>query len=452
MTHRTEHDSMGEVKVPADALYGAQTQRAIDNFQYSGRTMPEMFIRRLALIKAAAAEANLALDLLPKVKADAIISQALLVAAGEHLEHFPIDLFQTGSGTSTNMNMNEVLAKLAGNDVHPNDDVNQSQSSNDVIPTCLQVSAALELEERLLPALQRLAETVEQKANDTADLVKTGRTHLMDAMPITFGQELGAWAFQVRECIERFTGLMPRLRALPLGGTAVGTGVNCPPGFPDLAIAAITRWSGTRFHAVENRFARMAALDVAVECSSAMRGTAVVLMKVANDLRWMSSGPLAGLAEIELAPLQPGSSIMPGKVNPVVPEAVAMIAAEIMGNDVTVGIAGQSGNFQLNVMLPLVADKLLSGIGLLANACDGIGDTIAGFTVNEDNIRESLQLNPILVTALNSRIGYEAAAAIAKKAYAEKRPIIDVAVEETDIPRAELEALMDPVWLARPDS
>lgn len=451
MKHRIEHDSMGEVKVPAEALYGAQTQRAIDNFRFSSRTMPEMFIRRLALIKAAAAEANLALDLLPKVKADTIVSQALLVASGEHMGHFPIDVFQTGSGTSTNMNMNEVLARLAGNDVHPNDDVNLSQSSNDVIPTCLQVSTALEFEEVLLPALDLLAETIEQKAGDTSDIVKTGRTHLMDAMPITFGQELGGWAFQVRECIERFNDLMPRLRALPLGGTAVGTGVNCPPGFADLAIAAITRWSGSHFRAVENRFSRMAAQDVAVECSAAMRGTAVVLMKVANDLRWMSSGPLSGLGEIELAPLQPGSSIMPGKVNPVVPEAVAMIAAEIMGNDVTIGIAGQSGNFQLNVMLPLISYKLLSGTGLLANACDAIGDTIAGFSVNEDNINESLRLNPILVTALNSRIGYEAAAAIAKKAYAEKRPIIDVAEEETDIPRTELEELMDPVWLARPD-
>ncbi|MEX1237106.1 MAG: class II fumarate hydratase, partial [Pseudomonadales bacterium] len=366
MKHRIEHDSMGEVKVPAEALYGAQTQRAIDNFRFSSRTMPEMFIRRLALIKAAAAEANLALDLLPKVKADTIVSQALLVASGEHMDHFPIDVFQTGSGTSTNMNMNEVLARLAGNDVHPNDDVNLSQSSNDVIPTCLQVSTALEFEEVLLPALDLLAETIEQKAGDTSDIVKTGRTHLMDAMPITFGQELGGWAFQVRECIERFNDLMPRLRALPLGGTAVGTGVNCPPGFADLAIAAITRWSGSHFRAVENRFSRMAAQDVAVECSAAMRGTAVVLMKVANDLRWMSSGPLSGLGEIELAPLQPGSSIMPGKVNPVVPEAVAMIAAEIMGNDVTIGIAGQSGNFQLNVMLPLISDKLLSGTGLLA--------------------------------------------------------------------------------------
>jgi len=452
VAYRTEHDSMGEVEVPEKALYGAQTQRAVDNFKFSGRRMPAAFIRRLALIKSAAAGANGELGLLETGIVEAIVDAAGDIMAGRHLDQFPIDVFQTGSGTSTNMNMNEVLARLCGNDVHPNDDVNLSQSSNDVIPTCIQVSCALEIEECLLPAMKSFVDKVEGRAAQLTDVVKTGRTHLMDAMPVTMAQEVGTWAFQVKESAARTGDLLPRLKALPLGGTAVGTGVNCHADFPAAAIAGISRLAGSTFTACDNRFSRMAAQDVSVECSAALRSLAIVLAKVANDLRWMSSGPLAGLAEIELRALQPGSSIMPGKVNPVIPEAVAMIAAEIVGNDTSIGIAAQSGNFQLNVMLPLIADKLLSGIALLAPACDALADTICDFTVNRERIEQSLGLNPILVTALNSRIGYEAAARIAKRAYAEGRPIIDVAVEETDISREELARIMDPRNLAEPNA
>ncbi len=448
---RTEHDSMGEVRVPAAALYGAQTQRAVDNFRFSSRRMPAAFIQRLAIVKAAAATANEALELLAADPADRIRRAALAVAQGEHADQFPVDVFQTGSGTSTNMNMNEVLAHLAGGGVHPNDHVNMSQSSNDVIPTTLQVSAAVEIETSLLPSVSRAIGRIREKARDVDRIVKTGRTHLMDAMPVTLGQELETWAYQLEEGAARLTDLLPRLKALPLGGTAVGTGVNCPPEFPLLAIEEISRQCDVDFTPAENRFSRMAAQDVSLECSAALRGIAVTLTKVANDLRWMSSGPLAGLAEIELEALQPGSSIMPGKVNPVIPEAVAMIAADVIGNDATITAAAQSGNFQLNVMLPLVAEKLLGGIALLDRACDAIGTTIVGFRVNEARLSSVLGRNPILVTALNREIGYEAAAAIAKKAYAEGRSVVDVAEEETDLTREELERLMDPVKLAKPE-
>jgi fumarate hydratase class II len=441
---------MGEVSIPEGALYGPQTQRAIQNFRFSARVMPGAFLKNLALIKAATATANQSLGLLSDEKAAAIIDHALAIARGEHLNHFPIDVFQTGSGTSTNMNMNEVLANLAGSGVHPNDDVNLSQSSNDVIPTCIQVSAILEIEQTLVPAIRQMTGKINHQGEQFAATVKTGRTHLMDAMPVTLQQELDTWSFQLTECVDRLEGLMPRLRALPLGGTAVGTGVNCHADFPARAIAEISKLSGSQFSSAPNKMSRMASQDVSVECSSALRSLAIVLMKVANDLRWMSSGPLAGLSEIELEPLQPGSSIMPGKVNPVVPEAVCMIAAEVMGSDVSIGIAGQSGNFQLNVMLPLIADKLLTNISLCARACDALGDTVAGFKVNRKNIESTLGRNPMLVTALTGRIGYEAAAAIAKKAYAEGRSIVDVAEEETELARSELDALLDPAKLARP--
>lgn len=449
MKYRVEKDSMGEVQVPEDALYGAQTTRAAMNFSFSERRLPARFLQRLALIKAAAASANRRIGVLPDDKAERIMASALQIADGAYLDQFPLDVFQTGSGTSTNMNMNEVIARLAGEDVHPNDDVNRSQSSNDVIPTCIQLSTALELEADLLPATERLAGVISARSEELRSVVKTGRTHLMDAMPITLGQELGAWAFQVDECGNRLHDLLPRLKALPLGGTAVGTGVNCPADFPAAAIATISSLTGFEFSAAENRFARMAGQDVAAECSACLRSLSVVLTKIANDLRWMSSGPQAGLAEIELRALQPGSSIMPGKVNPVIPEAVVMIGAEVMGNDVTVAQAAQSGNFQLNVMLPLIAEKLLTGIGLLARACDSLCGTVADFTVNEAHLSELLRRNPILVTALNSRIGYDKAAVIAKRAYAEQRDVIDVAEEETDIPRRELERLLDPAGLTR---
>ncbi|MFT7218886.1 MAG: fumarate hydratase class II [Candidatus Azotimanducaceae bacterium] len=451
VSHRIEHDSMGQIEVPSGALYGAQTQRAIQNFNFSGRAMPNTFIQRLALIKAAAALTNQSIGSLSSDKASAIVKHALRIAEGEFMEHFPLDVFQTGSGTSTNMNMNEVLATLSGEGVHPIDDVNQSQSSNDVIPTCIQVSVALELEQTLIPAIRGVQENAGRQGRALASVVKTGRTHLMDAMPVTFQQELDTWAFQFGECVDRLESVMARLRALPLGGTAVGTGVNCHPDFPQRAIAEISRLTNSEFFVAENKMSRMAAQDVSVECSAGLRSLAIVLMKVSNDLRWMSSGPLAGLSEIELTALQPGSSIMPGKVNPVVPEAVCMIAAEVIGSDVTVGVAGQSGNFQLNVMLPLIADKLLTNIALCTRACDALGDTVADFKVNKTNIEHSLQRNPILVTALNSKIGYEAAAAIAKQAYSEGRSIIDIAEEATDLSRSELAVLLDPANLTHPE-
>ena len=450
MEYRIEKDSMGEVSVPTEALYGAQTQRAVDNFRFSDRRMPAGFIRCLALIKAAAATSNGVLGQLSETTVEAIAKSAMRIVAGEFPDQFPVDVFQTGSATSTNMNMNEVIGKLAG--AHPNDDVNRSQSSNDVIPTCIQVSATVALVEDLLPALALFESRVSARAVELDRIVKTGRTHLMDAMPLTFGQEFSAFVFQIRECRDRIDDLMPRLTALPIGGTAVGTGVNCPPGFPEQVIAEISRLTGIAFTPAENRFTRIAGQDIALECSSTLKSLAVVLVKIANDIRWMSSGPLAGLAEISLKPLQPGSSIMPGKVNPVIPEAVAMIGAEVVGNDTTISIAAQSGNFQLNVMLPLIAEKLLTGIGLMARATEAMAQTISDLTVNEAVVERSLNLNPILVTALNDRLGYEAAAAIAKKAYASKRPIIDVAIEETKLSRSELEELLDPRRLANPES
>ncbi|MEX2489361.1 MAG: class II fumarate hydratase [Pseudomonadales bacterium] len=454
MAYRTEHDSMGEIRVPVDARYGAQTQRAVENFQFSQRRMPLNFIYRLALIKASAARANQQLGLISEQVANAIVRACESVVAGEQDDQFPVDVFQTGSGTSTNMNMNEVLASLAseslGEPVHPNDIVNMSQSSNDVIPSAIHVSASLDIELDLIPATERLQAAITAKGKELGNIVKTGRTHLMDAMPLTFGQELSGWAWQVEETRDRLGDLLKRLRALPLGGTAIGTGVNCDPAFPGLAVSTLNEMCDAQFSISKNSFSRMAGQENAVECASCLKALAVTLMKVSNDLRWMSSGPLAGLGEIELKPLQPGSSIMPGKVNPVIPEAVTMVCAEIIGNDATVTVGAQSGNFQLNVMLPIIAEKLLSGIMLLARASDAIADTITGFSVNKSRINEILDRNPILVTGLNTRIGYEKAAVIAKRAYAEGRPVIDVALEETDLSEADLKGLMDPAKLAHP--
>ncbi|MCB1679248.1 MAG: class II fumarate hydratase [Halioglobus sp.] len=451
MTFRTERDSMGEVQVPGDALYGAQTQRAVDNFRIGTRRMPEGFITCLAQLKAAAARANRECGVLAADIAEALEQCAAAVAAGGHADQFPVSVFQTGSGTSTNMNMNEVLARLAaarcGRQVHPNDHVNCSQSSNDVIPSTIQVSAAVALEERLLPALRQLAAGIGTRAEELRTVTKTGRTHLMDAMPLTFGQELGAWVSQLHECEARFSDLQPRLRALPIGGSAVGTGVNVPDGFAAALVAQLTQLLGQPFTVADNAFARMAGQDVALECSACLRALATVLAKINSDLRWMSSGPLAGLAEIRLEPLQPGSSIMPGKVNPVLPEAVLMVVAEITGNDAALALAAQSGNFQLNVMLPLIADKLLGGCDLLAGACAATGRTVAGFSVNSEQVQRALASNPILVTALNAQIGYEAAAAIAKRAYAEGRAVLDVAAQQTELSRETLEKLLDPYRL-----
>ncbi|HUG72393.1 MAG TPA: class II fumarate hydratase, partial [Steroidobacteraceae bacterium] len=361
--YRIERDSMGELQVPATALWGAQTQRAVQNFPISGRPMPRAFIRAVALIKAAAAQANAALGLLDAQVAGAIVKAADEVAAGSHDAHFPVDVFQTGSGTSTNMNANEVIAKLAarhlGRPVHANDEVNMAQSSNDVIPTAIHVSAALAWREQLLPSLQHLAGVLRRKEAEVGHIVKTGRTHLMDAMPVTFGQEIGAWRTQIEKGIERVAAVEARLLQLAQGGTAVGTGINAHPQFAARFCAELARATGIGFRPNSSLFEGIATQDTAVELSGQLKTVAVSLMKIANDLRWMNSGPLAGLGEIALPALQPGSSIMPGKVNPVIPEATAMVAAEVMGNDLSITVAGQSGSFQLNVMLPLVGYKLI---------------------------------------------------------------------------------------------
>ncbi|GAB4173276.1 MAG: class II fumarate hydratase [Wenzhouxiangellaceae bacterium] len=451
--YRVERDSMGELKVPVDALWGAQTQRAINNFPVSGQPMPERFIRALGRVKLACARANQSLGLLDDDKAEAIASAASKVINGEVSAHFPIDIYQTGSGTSTNMNANEVIARLArdagADGVHPNDHVNMSQSSNDVIPTTIRVAACLAVHEELLPALSHLLEVIERKARSLEDTVKTGRTHLMDAMPVTFAQELGAWGEQVRQAIARLQAALERQRQLPQGGTAVGTGINAPPEFGARVAAELARMTGFPFESAVNKFYGIATQDDSVELSGALRNYAVALMKIANDLRWMNSGPLAGLGEIELEALQPGSSIMPGKVNPVIPEAACMVAARVIGNDQTIVMAGQSGNFQLNVMLPLVGATLLESIEILANVSRLLADkAISGFRVREDRIKAALDRNPILITALNRVIGYEKGAAIAKQAYKEGRPIIDVAMEATGMRRDELEKLLDPLKLA----
>jgi fumarate hydratase class II len=450
---RIEHDSMGELQVPADALYGAQTQRAIDNFPVSGLCLPREFIRALGLIKAAAADVNVAAGHLKKNQAAAIRKAALAVAEGKHDAQFPIDIFQTGSGTSTNMNANEVIAHLAtaaGTKVHPNDHVNYGQSSNDVIPTAIHVSAALTVSGQLLPALKHLKKAIDKRARELRNTPKTGRTHLMDAMPITFGQELSGWSAQVGTAIERIEDALKRMRRLPQGGTAVGTGINADPKFGSAMAAQLKKLTGVKFESAENYFEGMAAQDAAVELSGQLKTLAVGLMKIANDLRWMNSGPLAGLGEIALPALQPGSSIMPGKVNPVIPEAVVMVAAQVIGNDAAITVAGQSGNFQLNVMLPLIAYDLLQSIGILANVSVLLADkAIAGFTVNKERVNQALAMNPILVTALNPVIGYEKGAATAKKAYKEHRPILDVALETTGLSKAELKQLLDPLALTK---
>ncbi|HEY9130835.1 MAG TPA: class II fumarate hydratase [Dyella sp.] len=450
---RIEHDSMGELKVPADALYGAQTQRAVDNFPISGLHLPRAFIRALGLIKAAAAEANLALGHVKKGQAAAIRKAALAVAEGDYDAHFPIDIFQTGSGTSTNMNANEVIAHVAGNagsKVHPNDHVNYGQSSNDVIPTAIHVSATLTASEQLLPALKHLRKTIDKRARELKSVPKTGRTHLMDAMPVTFGQELSGWAAQIGSSIERIEDSLKRMRRLPQGGTAVGTGINADPKFGTTLARELKKLTGVGFDSAENFFEGMAGQDAAVELSGQLKVLAVALMKIANDLRWMNSGPLAGLGEIELPALQPGSSIMPGKVNPVIPEATAMVAAQVIGNDAAITIGGQSGNFQLNVMLPMIAYNLLQSIEILANVSILLADkAIAGFKVNTARVKEALDKNPILVTALNPVIGYEKGAATAKQAYKEKRPIMDVALETTGLSKEELKRLLDPMTLTK---
>lgn len=449
MTFRTEKDSLGEVRVATDALYGAQTQRAVDNFPVSGLAMPRAFIRALGLIKACAAKTNASLGLLEADIAKVIQDNALEVAEGKYDQQFPVDVFQTGSGTSSNMNINEVLATLCSRElqqtVHANDHVNLGQSSNDVIPTAIHISAVQLLRVNLLPALDHLQDTIEHKAEDLNDVVKTGRTHLMDGMPVTLGQELSAWAAQIDAAKTAIHESLPRLCELAQGGTAVGTGVNAHADFAKTFAEELSTLTGISFTPANNFFAALSAPSAAVELSGKLKLLAVAIMKIANDLRWMNSGPLAGLGEIQLTALQPGSSIMPGKVNPVIPESAAMVAAQVMGNDAAITVAGQSGNFQLNVMLPLIAYNLLQSIELLANTANLLADkAIADFIVNEDKIAQSVQRNPILATALNPVIGYEQAAKIAKQAYADNRPIIDVAEEMTDLSRKELEKLLAP--------
>jgi fumarate hydratase class II len=450
--YRIERDTLGEVRVPADAMYGAQTQRAVDNFSISGLRLPGSFIRALARIKSTAAMVNAELGLLDADMAAVISDVAGEIATGKYYEQFPVDVFQTGSGTSTNMNANEVIARMAsirsGLAVHPNDHVNLGQSSNDVIPGAIHVSACLGLQNDLLPALEQLHATLASRAAGLSGIVKTGRTHLMDALPVRLDQELGAWRTQVEKGMQRITTGMQHLRQLALGGTAVGTGVNAHPEFGPRIAALISRETGIDFVINPDPFEGIATQDAAVEMSGQLKTLAVSLIKISNDLRWMNSGPLAGLGEITLPVIQPGSSIMPGKVNPVIPEAVAMACAQVIGNDMAITVAGQSGNFQLNTMLPLVAYNLLQSIKVLVGAVRALDrKAITGFSVNQKQLVRALSCNPLLVTALNPVIGYERGAAIARRALTEGRPVIDVAEEMTSLSHAELEILLDPAAL-----
>ena len=451
--YRTEKDSMGEIKVPVDALYKAQTQRAVNNFPVSGIPLPGEVISALGLIKKACARVNADLSQLDNVRADAIQKAAEKVISGAVDQHFPIDIFQTGSGTSSNMNANEVIATLASTKkcpVHPNDHVNMGQSSNDVFPSAIHVAGCIAIHEKLLPALQHLEQVIMEKGNSCADIVKTGRTHLMDAMPVTLGQEMSGWGSQIKNGRYRLQSSLTRLQKLAQGGTAVGTGINTTEDFGERVCRRLHDLTGIRFSQMDNLFEGLGTQDTAVETSGQLKVLAVSLMKIANDLRWMNSGPLAGLGEITLPALQPGSSIMPGKVNPVIPEAVAMACAQVIGNDNTITIAGQSGNFQLNVMLPLIAYNLLQSIDILSSSSLILADkAISGFSVNTDQIEQTLARNPILVTALNSVIGYELGAKIAKTAYLQKRPVIEVALELTDLDEVELKRLLDPALLTR---
>jgi fumarate hydratase class II len=452
---RTEHDSIGPVDIPADALWGAQTQRAIDNFPISGMPLPAKFIRALAQVKTACAQANMTLGVLPSALGEPIMQASREIAAGHYVDAFPIDVYQTGSGTSTNMNANEVIARLANDSllnsdlrIHPNDHVNMSQSSNDVIPTAIRISAVEAVKHELLPALDSLKQSIEDKAQALAGVTKTGRTHLMDAMPVRFDQTLMAYVDHLDGARLGIVQAVERMQALPQGGTAVGTGINAPEGFSAAFIAALNNETGGAYCSMPRSFAGLSAQDEPVALSAAFRSLAIVLTKISNDLRLMNSGPLAGFSEISLPDLQPGSSIMPGKVNPVVPEAVAMVAAQVQGFDMAVALAGQSGLFELNVMLPLIANNLLQSIQLLSNAMHLLADkAIAGFTVNHERIEAALGMNPILVTALNPVIGYELGAKIAKRAYAERRSVLSVALEMTELSEEELKRLLDPVLM-----
>ena len=452
--YRIESDSMGELQVPEDASYGAQTQRAILNFPVSGLSMPRSFLNALGLVKQSCARANRDLGAMDDAVCNAIVAVCDDVINGALDDQFPVDIFQTGSGTSTNMNANEVIAHLASQRasiaVHPNDHVNMSQSSNDVIPSCIHVSAAVSCLYDLIPSLDHLHTIIDKKAETVADVVTTGRTHLMDAMPVTLAQELSGWSAQVASGIARIKHASEGMQQLAIGGTAVGTGINAAEEFGHRVCHYLSKETDIDFTPAGNRFELMSSQDAAVALSGQLKTLAVSLMKIANDLRWMNSGPLAGIGEIALPALQPGSSIMPGKVNPVIPESVAMVCARVMGNDAAITIAGQSGNFQLNVMLPLIAYDLLQSVDILSSASRLLADkAIEGFSVNHDRINEALAKNPILVTALNREIGYELGAKIAKQAYAEGRAVIDVASELTDLSVEQLQRILSPAELTK---
>ena len=458
MKYRIEKDSMGEVQVPFDALWGAQTQRALENFKISGIKFAfpfgRSFIEALGVIKFAAAASNQKLKLLDSRKAKAIKIASKEVLSGVHDSQFPLDVFQTGSGTSTNMNANEVIANLASKKarikINANDDVNMSQSSNDVIPTAICISALLDTQRLLLPSLDSLIKVIDKKASSLTGQVKTGRTHLMDAMPIDFSQELSGWSSQLKAVEKSIISAAKEIAYLPQGGTAIGTGVNAHKDFGKIFASEVSKLTKLNVKTSTNYFKSLSAQDSAAQLSSCVKNLSLVLTKISNDLRWMNSGPLTGLGEIELEALQPGSSIMPGKVNPVIPEAVAMACADVIGNDVTVSIASQSGNFQLNVMLPVIAYNLLKSISLMSNSMPLLANkAIKTFKVNKKNIEKSLSMNPILVTALNREIGYEKAAHIAKKAYKEQRSIIDVAHEETGLSIKKLKILLNPAKLTK---
>ncbi|MFG3286282.1 class II fumarate hydratase [Streptomyces sp. NPDC048111] len=458
--YRVEHDSMGEVRVPAHAKWRAQTQRAVENFPVSGQRLERAHIEALARIKAAAAKVNAELGVLDQDIAGAVREAADEVAEGRWDEHFPVDVFQTGSGTSSNMNMNEVLATLAteklGRDVHPNDHVNASQSSNDVFPSSIHIAATAAVTADLIPSLDHLASALERKAAEFADVVKSGRTHLMDATPVTLGQEFGGYAAQVRHGVERLRSCLPRLAELPLGGTAVGTGINTPHGFSAAVIAEVARVSGLPLTEARDHFEAQGARDALVETSGQLRTVAVSLTKICNDLRWMASGPRTGLAEISLPDLQPGSSIMPGKVNPVIPEAALMVAAQVIGNDATVATAGAAGSFELNVMMPVMAKNLLESVRLLANVSRLLADrTVDGVTAHVERAREYAESSPSVVTPLNKYIGYEEAAKVAKKSLAERKTIREVVleagyVERGDLTVEQLDAALDVLGMTRP--
>ncbi|WP_042376577.1 class II fumarate hydratase [Streptacidiphilus melanogenes] len=457
---RIEHDSMGEVRVPAEAKWGAQTQRAVENFPISGQRLERAHIAALAQIKAAAAKVNAKLGVLDAETAGAIRSAAKEVAAGQWDDQFPIDVFQTGSGTSSNMNVNEVVATLAGErlgrPVHPNDHVNASQSSNDVFPSSIHIAATAAVTHDLIPALNHLADALARKSEEFATVVKSGRTHLMDATPVTLGQEFGGYAAQVRHGVERLRAALPRVAELPLGGTAVGTGINTPTGFSAAVIAEVAKATGLPLTEARDHFEAQGARDGLVELSGQLRTIAVGFTKISNDLRWMGSGPRTGLGEINLPDLQPGSSIMPGKVNPVIPEATLMVAAQVIGNDTTVTVAGASGNFELNVMLPVLARNVLESVRLLANVARLLADrTIDGVTANVERLREYAESSPSVVTPLNRYLGYEEAAKIAKQALAERKTIRQVVVERGHvaagrITEEQLDQALDVLRMTRP--